>query len=272
MLTLDAITIAVDDPAEVKAFYESGLGATVVADHGVYVSYGLGSDALTVGVMAREALAADAGVPADGSGFNGITLSYIVDTADQVDSVVAAATAAGGSIVKPARNTMWGGYSGHVADPAGTLWKIVSSRRRSLFGRSHVGETGGTPAAREVVITLGARDVRRTKSFYEGLGARVDKDYKKFATLAFGAGAGGIALYEWGALADDAGVPADGTGFRGFMLSCTPTSGPEVDAVLGAAQAAGGRVVTPAATAQWGGYGGYLADPDGCLWKVASVS
>jgi hypothetical protein len=30
MLTLDAITTAADDPAELKAFYESGLGATVV--------------------------------------------------------------------------------------------------------------------------------------------------------------------------------------------------------------------------------------------------
>jgi hypothetical protein len=67
-------------------------------------------------------------------------------------------------------------------------------------------------------------------------------------------------------------VPADGTGFRGFMLSQTAESTDQVDAIMQGAQGAGGRVVNPPAKTEWGGYGGYFADPDGCLWKVASTT
>jgi uncharacterized glyoxalase superfamily protein PhnB len=271
MLTLDAITVAADDPAELKAFYESALGATTVADHGVFVSYALHPDAPVVGVMTREALAADAGVPAEGSGFRGVTLSYIVDNSEAVDSVLAAAADSGGTVVKPARNAMWGGYSGHVADPSGTLWKIVWPRRRGLFGRSRTVTTGDPVTPREVVTTLGARDIPRTKGFYEELGVTVDKDYKKFVSLRFAGGAAGMALYGWDALADDAGVAADGGGFRGFVLSHTAESADQVDSIIRSARTAGGRVVTAPATAQWGGYGGSFTDPDGCLWKVAST-
>nr|WP_284047739.1 VOC family protein [Halomonas gemina] len=31
----------------------------------------------------------------------------------------------------------------------------------------------------------------------------------------------------------------------------------------------GWRVVKPASRAEWGGYSGYFADPDGHLWEVA---
>jgi uncharacterized glyoxalase superfamily protein PhnB len=33
-----------------------------------------------------------------------------------------------------------------------------------------------------------------------------------------------------------------------------------------------GSVVRPPAAAQWGGYFGYFADPDGYLWKVATAN
>jgi uncharacterized glyoxalase superfamily protein PhnB len=35
---------------------------------------------------------------------------------------------------------------------------------------------------------------------------------------------------------------------------------------------AGAAVVKEAAAAQWGGYYGYVSDPDGYLWKVADPS
>ena len=43
-----------------------------------------------------------------------------------------------------------------------------------------------------------------------------------------------------------------------------------VDAVLAEAERAGARTVKPAQRAQWGGYYGYFADPDGNLWKVVA--
>jgi uncharacterized glyoxalase superfamily protein PhnB len=48
------------------------------------------------------------------------------------------------------------------------------------------------------------------------------------------------------------------------------SSSDEVDSVIAKAIAAGGSEVKAAASANWGGYFGYFADPDGHLWKVAA--
>jgi hypothetical protein len=42
-----------------------------------------------------------------------------------------------------------------------------------------------------------------------------------------------------------------------------------VDRVMAEAVKAGAKIVRAAERAQWGGYFGYFADPDGYLWKVA---
>ena len=41
-----------------------------------------------------------------------------------------------------------------------------------------------------------------------------------------------------------------------------------VDAALAQAVQAGVRLVKPASRAEWGGYSGYFADPDGHLWEA----
>lgn len=33
--------------------------------------------------------------------------------------------AAGGTLVRPARDASWGGYSGYFADPDGVLWEVA---------------------------------------------------------------------------------------------------------------------------------------------------
>jgi uncharacterized glyoxalase superfamily protein PhnB len=65
-------------------------------------------------------------VSADGSGFRGFTLSDIVASGDQVDQMLTKAADAGGSVVKPAQASSWGGYSGYFADPDGNLWKVAA--------------------------------------------------------------------------------------------------------------------------------------------------
>ena len=120
-------------------------------------------------------------------------------------------------------------------------------------------------------IMLGVQDVARAKKFYtEGLGAVIEQDYPGFARLTLGDGCSSLALYEWDAVAADAGVPSEGGGFRGVSLHFTPDSREAVDQVIAQAEAAGGSVVRKPEDAQWGGYFGYFADPDGYLWKVAT--
>jgi uncharacterized protein len=121
------------------------------------------------------------------------------------------------------------------------------------------------------VIMLGVKDLDRAKEFYvDGLGCEVNQDYPGFVRCTLGEGSSMLALYEWEAAAQDAGVPAEGSGFRGVSLHHITDSSEAVDEVMRAAEAAGATVVRPAAEAQWGGYSGYFGDPDGHLWKVAA--
>jgi catechol 2,3-dioxygenase-like lactoylglutathione lyase family enzyme len=122
-------------------------------------------------------------------------------------------------------------------------------------------------------IMLGVEDLARSKRFYgEGLGCAIDQDYPGFVKFSLGDGSSSLALYEREAAAQDAGVPAEGSGFRGVSFHYIVASGDAVDEVMGKAVAAGGSVVKEGAAAQWGGYFGYFSDPDGHLWKVASAS
>ena len=43
----------------------------------------------------------------------------------------------------------------------------------------------------------------------------------------------------------------------------------EVDVLLADAERAGGTIIRSAASADWGGYTGAFADPDGYVWEVA---
>ncbi len=119
-------------------------------------------------------------------------------------------------------------------------------------------------------ITLGVADLDRSRRFYCDLGWSVAQQAPYFIMFGSHDGSSPIALYPTQALAQDAGVTADGAGFRGFAFSYIVRSDARVDAILAEAENAGGRVVVPAQRAQWGGYYGYFADPDGFLWKVVA--
>ena len=64
-------------------------------------------------------------------------------------------------------------------------------------------------------------------------------------------------------------VPAEGSGFQGFVLAHNVRTTEDVDAVLAQAVEAGARLLKPGQKVFWGGYSGYFADPDGFLWEVA---
>ncbi|WP_345612065.1 VOC family protein [Pseudonocardia adelaidensis] len=121
-------------------------------------------------------------------------------------------------------------------------------------------------------IMLGVEDLDRAKKFYaDGLGCEIDQDHRGFVRYSLGDGSSKLALYEREAAARDAGVSAEGSGFRGVSFHFIADSRDAVDEVMRAAEAAGGTVVKAAAAVQWG-YFGYFSDPDGYLWKVATAA
>jgi catechol 2,3-dioxygenase-like lactoylglutathione lyase family enzyme len=94
-------------------------------------------------------------------------------------------------------------------------------------------------------VRLGVRDLPRARQFYgEGLGWPIEQDYPVWVSFTMGYGSSTLGLYPWEQQAGDAGVEADGTGFRGVTLSYIVRSDDRVAALL--------------------------AEADGYLWKVAS--
>jgi catechol 2,3-dioxygenase-like lactoylglutathione lyase family enzyme len=117
------------------------------------------------------------------------------------------------------------------------------------------------------LITLGVRDLRRARAFYEALGwktrAEPDDD-----VAFFRAGGTVVALWDRAKLAEDTAVE-DGGAWGGVTLAHNVRSPEEVDAVLIEAGAAGAEIARPGAPTFWGGYSGVFVDPDGHPWEVA---
>jgi len=118
------------------------------------------------------------------------------------------------------------------------------------------------------LITLGVADLGRARAFYEALGWRASR--ASTPEVAFFQGNGlALALYGRAALAADAAVPDQPTGFSGVTLAYNARSKAEADQVFAEAIAAGAQPLKRPHDTSWGGYSGYFADPDGHLWGVA---
>lgn len=118
------------------------------------------------------------------------------------------------------------------------------------------------------IVTLGARDLDRSLRFYrDGLGWKPAVATGDF--VLFDLGGLALALYPRDLLAEDAGVTPTGKGFGGVTLAQNVATREEVDRVLASAEAAGATLLRAASEKEWGGYSGYVADPDGHPWEVA---
>ncbi|EWT07173.1 glyoxalase [Intrasporangium chromatireducens Q5-1] len=120
---ISLITLGVSDLGGTRRFYEEGLGWERGNAHDDVAFYQL--PGMVLALWDREALAADAGVALEPTGFAGITIAYNTRSRDEVDEVLRRFAAAGGTVTKPAVEAEWGGYSGYGADPDGHLWEVA---------------------------------------------------------------------------------------------------------------------------------------------------
>ncbi|GHH23349.1 VOC family protein [Streptomyces lanatus] len=123
---------------------------------------------------------------------------------------------------------------------------------------------------RITLITLGVSDLARSKAFYEALGWRGQEVAE---TVFFQAGGLGLVLWGREKLARDVGLepgpPPTAGGFGGIALAHNVRSEAEVDALLAAAEGAGGTITKPAAVNEIGFYSSAFTDPDGHAWEIA---
>lgn len=117
------ITLGVADLERATRFYEQGLGLPRLPTPPSVTFFEMGKTWLAL--WPRENLAADAGLPNNGSGFSGFSLAHNVRSRAEVDALLAHVAQHGGKVVKPGQPTDWGGYAGYFSDPDGFLWEIA---------------------------------------------------------------------------------------------------------------------------------------------------
>lgn len=124
------------------------------------------------------------------------------------------------------------------------------------------------------VITLGVDDLEAALRFYrDGLGLATEgvigSEFEHGA-VAFFRLDGGLTLALWprSSIAHDTGLAAGPRSPTEFTLGHNVGSAAEVDAVMAQAAAAGANQVKAAGPTFWGGYAGYVQDPDGHLWEI----
>lgn len=120
---------------------------------------------------------------------------------------------------------------------------------------------------RVTLITLGVKDLERSKAFYAALGWEPKEDLPEATFYQIN----GMALGLFGIenLAKDQGREGMSLGIGGSTLGQNFPTEPEVDAAFQKALDAGATALKKPEKVFWGGYSGYYADPDGHVWEVA---
>jgi uncharacterized protein len=124
------VTLCVDDLERAVRFYRDGLGFPTEGIIGEQFPQGAAAffdldNGLRLGLWPRASLAHDSGLPVAPRSATEFCLAHNVDSEEEVDEVMAQAALAGGTVVKPAQPTFWGGYGGYFQDPDGHLWEVA---------------------------------------------------------------------------------------------------------------------------------------------------
>lgn len=133
---IHVITLAVADLDRALAFYRDGLGfassGVIGAEFhddatdadGAIAMFTL-DGGLILTVYPRSELAKDAGVPPSPPASGEFSIGHAVASRAEVDAALAAAGAAGATLLAPPRERPWGIYSGYFQDPDAHLWEVL---------------------------------------------------------------------------------------------------------------------------------------------------
>ncbi len=121
---ISIITLGVEDLNRSIAFYRDGLGLPTNYKDGEGIAF-FQLKGTWLALYPSAALAEDACLPAERSRFGGITLAHNVASKEEVVQIIERAVSSGATLLKPAADTFWGGFSGYFADPDGHPWEIA---------------------------------------------------------------------------------------------------------------------------------------------------
>lgn len=114
-------------------------------------------------------------------------------------------------------------------------------------------------------VTVGARNLPALRRFYRDLGW-TENEGASDTFASFDCGSVKLALYPLHLLQEEAAptaAPPDPSAWSGITLAVNFADAAEVDQAYAEALACGAAAVAEPTEREWGGYSGYIADPDG---------
>jgi predicted lactoylglutathione lyase len=119
---ISLVTLGVTDVARARQFYERLGWRGQEVEETVFFQAG----GMAVVLWGAQKLTDDTGIGASSTaGFRGVALAQNVRSRAEVDDVVTAAEAAGGTVTRRPDDTFYGGYAGYFTDPDGHAWEIA---------------------------------------------------------------------------------------------------------------------------------------------------
>ena len=83
------------------------------------------NDDLILALWPTASLSRDAKIAATQSRLGAVSIGHIVNSREEVDSIIRQAEQAGAVVTDPPHDRFWGGYSGYFRDPDDHLWEIA---------------------------------------------------------------------------------------------------------------------------------------------------
>lgn len=127
---ITVLTVGVDDLERSLKFYRDGLGLKTEGITGEEFEYGAVvfidlENGAKLALWPRKSLAHDTGLSVQKPSATEFSIGHNVNSKEEVDEVMAQAKKAGAAIIKSAKETFWGGYSGYFQDLDGHLWEVA---------------------------------------------------------------------------------------------------------------------------------------------------
>lgn len=120
------------------------------------------------------------------------------------------------------------------------------------------------------IVTVGTTDLTTTRNFY-GRWGWTETEGSEASWCAFDLGGTLLSFYSMDELAQEAAAsPRNGSEWGGFTLAINLRSEAELVRTFELAIAAGAQLVAELQPREWGGISGYIADPDGNRWELAT--
>ncbi|PSH61688.1 glyoxalase, partial [Phyllobacterium brassicacearum] len=127
---IKVLTLGVDDLDRSLAFYRDGMGLETKGiigqqfEDGAVVFFYMNDD-LILALWPTASLSRDAKIAATQSRLGAVSIGHIVNSREEVDSIIRQAEQAGAVVTDPPHDRFWGGYSGYFRDPDDHLWEIA---------------------------------------------------------------------------------------------------------------------------------------------------